>query len=139
MMAPEIVLSDMEEQLIPLSKIKAEYVLLIFWSPECDACLEALQLLRGMRNKYSNEQLQIYAVALTSDPYLWDAMLKSLDVRWVNAIDTQGAEGAHASAYGIRSIPSYFLIDRSGKILAEKKQIKSIQILLDQLLSPIQP
>ena len=54
--APEInYLTSVDDKSIPLSSLKAKYVILIFWSPDCGHCKTEVPLLYKVFEKYKDK------------------------------------------------------------------------------------
>ncbi len=130
--APAIALPDTSGTLVDLQRLAADHVLLMFWSPECESCHEALRQLSGLRQAFPPQSLQIYTVALIEDESLWRTSLMWLASDWINTIDRLGNHSTLAAAFNIRSIPAFYLIDRQGRIIAAPEQPAAVHSLLHQ-------
>ena len=95
---------------------KNRYVLLDFWASSCVPCMHELPHLLAAYEKYHSKGLEIYALSLDNDKNVWRNTIKEKDMSWVNVL----RESTEVSEqYGVRGVPSNFLIDCStGKIIA---------------------
>jgi thiol-disulfide isomerase/thioredoxin len=135
--APDIELPGPDGKNRKLSDLKGKVVLLDFWASWCGPCRKANPKVVEVYKKYKDQGFTVASVSLdgldtrTRNRYPADQIPSQLDRqkdRWIKAIeqdrlewdwhvsDLKKWESAPASAYGIRSIPKTFLIDRDGKI-----------------------
>lgn len=138
--APDIVMTNPEGQEMKLSDQKGKVVLLDFWASWCGPCRRANPHVVETYHKYKDQGFTVFSVSLDgldnrkkSQIKTASDLEKQMDAqkkRWVDAIakdklswDTHVSElkkwqCSAAGAYGVRSIPTTFLIDRDGKIAA---------------------
>ena len=113
---PDIVLKNTQGQSKSLSELKGNYVLLDFWAAWCSPCRAESPNLVDNYKKYNKKGFDIFQVSLDKDPSAWiEAIEKDGLKGWTHVRD---AQSVNASAYGIVSIPTNFLIDKDGKIVA---------------------
>lgn len=117
----DLVLPDPAGEPAALSSLvgPGRWVLLDFWSTWCHPCMEELPALRAAYAAYHPRGLEIYAVALRPDAEQWRALARRDDTAWVHVVNSPEGEAADAAeCYGIRAIPSNFLISPDGVIVA---------------------
>jgi len=138
--APEIVLLDPNGKKIKLSSLKGKIVLIDFWASWCRPCRAENPNVVEAYNKYrkskfvSGKGFEVYSVSLDRDAG-----------RWVQAIEADGLlwkkhgwdkDGAISKVYKVASIPTAFLIDGDGKIIAMGSELRGLglHLILDDLL-----
>lgn len=139
-MAPDIALPDPNGKIRKLSDLKGQVVLLDFWASWCGPCRKENPKVVDVYNRYNPKGFNVFSVSLDGldtrtkqrfgSPEQVDDQLQKSKARWLAAIDKDQLkwkshvsdlkkwESAPAAEYGVRSIPSTFLIDREGKIAA---------------------
>ncbi len=137
--APEIALPDVEGKTRKLSDLKGKVVLLDFWASWCGPCRRSNPHVVDLYHKYNKEGFEVFNVSLDGlesrktakmSPSQLKSTLAKEKRKWIEAIskdklvwehhvsDLKKWESAGAALYGIKSIPTTFLIDRDGKIAA---------------------
>ncbi|MDR3680270.1 MAG: TlpA disulfide reductase family protein [Flavipsychrobacter sp.] len=132
--APELKLPEVNGAVVGLSSLRGKYVLLDFWASWCGPCRAENPNVVSAYNKYKDKNFTIYSVSLDNNKDNWEKAIKDDNLSWPTQVsDLAGWNSAAAKTYNIESIPSNFLIDPSGKIIARDLRGD----LLDQKLSSI--
>lgn len=139
MPAPDISLKDPNGKRYRLSDLKGQVVLLDFWASWCRPCRAENPNVVKVYNKYKDEGFTIYSVSLDGMDSRRTGNLSSEQLaeatemqrkRWTDAIaqdnltwpyhvsELKKWDSSAGRAYGVRSIPATFLIDREGNIAA---------------------
>lgn len=119
--APDISLPGPDGKTRSLSALKGKVVLLDFWASWCRPCRMANPHVVEVYNKYKGKGFEVFSVSLDrpGQKDAWVSAIKQDGLVWDNHVsDLQFWNSAPAGVYGVRSIPSTFLIDRNGNISA---------------------
>lgn len=116
--APDILITDINNDSVHLLKIKNDYKLVIFWSSSCPHCTDMMPLLKEW---YRNKTIDLEVISLSIDERKedWKSFLSLGDYRWINCIVDNGWDGEIAKAYNLYATPSMFLLDKDNKIIAK--------------------
>jgi thiol-disulfide isomerase/thioredoxin len=96
-----------------LADSRTKYTVVHFWASWCGACKQQLPALRRLHTRYADRGLTMLGLALDEDLAAWQSALKRLDLSW-----QQGRLRAPGPA-GVSTVPAYWLLDPSGKIVSK--------------------
>lgn len=134
--APQIKGAGIKGRSINLHEMKADAFLVIFWSADCDHCLEIMPEIKEMVQGIKDSELKVIALSIDADQMYWRKKLKELELLdWYNMIDSKGLESRILQSYNISVTPTFFLMDGSKTILMRtsnpkelKKRIKKLNL-----------
>jgi len=94
---------------------KGKVVLVDFWASWCGPCKASFPVMEELFNQYGKDGLLIIAVNLDDKREKMDAFLKEHPVSFLTVRD---ATKKLVGAVNIKSMPSSFILDRDGRIVA---------------------
>jgi peroxiredoxin len=98
-------------QPLSLSDYRGKVVLVDFWASWCSPCRQSLPLYNGLQADFAPADFAILAVGLDEDTADARAFLREHPVKYVALQDPKGDV---AQAFGLKGMPSSYLIDRQG-------------------------
>lgn len=107
-----------------------KYVLLDFWASWCGGCRVDHEEMLPLYNELQDKGFEIIGVSTDRSKKNW---LKALDKDqrpWPNGINRESS-----NAYGVRILPSTFLISPNGVIIAKEIKPARLEYLMHKLLS----
>lgn len=139
--APNIILSSPEGKEISLTDLEGKIVLIDFWASWCGPCrMENPAVVRSW-NEYKDKTFkagkgyEVFSVSLDNNGDRWKQAIKQDNLMWQNHVsDLKGWQSAAAQVYGVNSIPTNFLIDGKGVILAVGLRGEALQTTLKSLV-----
>ncbi|MFC7393083.1 TlpA disulfide reductase family protein [Scopulibacillus cellulosilyticus] len=133
--APPFKLPDTENQMIDLHEYRGQSVLVNVWTTWCKECQEDMVSLQKISQKYSNSQLQILAVNMTTEETSAKAVQNYLVKNPITFPVLLDKKGKVKKDYHVFGIPTSFLIDPYGRIIKTFRGVvttKDIQNWLPQ-------
>ena len=118
---PELALPDTQAQTQKLSSLLGKPFVLIFWTVTNAQQKMFNHDLKELYAKYSPKGLQIYQVSADIDKAAWATVVKEQELPWINVCDGFGAQSMALHTYGIQTLPSMFIFDKNGDIVAKDK------------------
>ena len=110
-------LPDPEGKEIHFASLKGKYVLIDFWASWCAPCRQSFPHMREVYSKYKSPDFEIYSISIDEDKAAWEKAVAEERNPWPQSLDTKGI--AH-SGFAVTAVPSTFLIDPQGKIVAKE-------------------
>jgi thiol-disulfide isomerase/thioredoxin len=124
--APELIGKTPSGETIKLSDSKGKLVLIDFWASWCSPCRRENPTVVRAYNTYKNKKFTngkgftVFGVSLDKTAGSWKGAIERDKLAWPTHIsDLRGWSSKHAAIYGVRSIPTNFLIDGNGIIVAK--------------------
>ena len=122
--APDIILNDTSGVPISLASLRGKYVLLDFWAAWCRPCREENPNIVENYNNYKSYGFDVYQVSLDRTKEDWIRGIKQDKLPWINVSDLKYYQSEAAELYNVDRIPSAFLLDPDGKIIAKHTDIR---------------
>lgn len=132
MVAPDFRQPDSTGSQVSLSSLRGQYVLLDFWASWCKPCRAANKELVKLYDKYSGRNLAFLGVSVDTRRDAWLKAVKDDQLAWLQLCDLQ-RENLAATMYQITGVPTTYLIDPSGVIIARNIHGKALEDLLEKL------
>jgi thiol-disulfide isomerase/thioredoxin len=108
-------LQDLSGETHRLSDFNGKVVFLNFWATWCGPCRFEMPSMEKLYQKLNAKGLEIVAVNLQEDRKTVQRFVDELGVSFPVLLDTTGRIGA---TYGARSIPTTYIVDREGFVIA---------------------
>ncbi len=104
---------------VKLEDFRGNYLLLDFWASWCGPCRRENPNLVKAYKDFNPKGFQILAVSLDRKKEDWLKGIEKDQLTWAHVSDLKFWDSKVAEMYGIRAIPSNFLIDPQGVIVAK--------------------
>jgi thiol-disulfide isomerase/thioredoxin len=98
-----------------LGELEGDLIWVDFWASWCAPCRRSFPWLNEMQSRYGPAGLQVIGVNVDKERELATEFLDETPATFTISYDP---EGRLAESYDVQAMPSSFLIDRSGTILA---------------------
>jgi thiol-disulfide isomerase/thioredoxin len=115
-----------------LSDIHSKFTLVFFWASWCPHCAETIPDLKSFYSNMNAKQsdfLEIVAVSLDTDTVRWTSAVENNQLKWFNYCEFKKWESPSAIAFNIRATPTFFLLDKDKKLIAQAETVDQINNL----------
>jgi peroxiredoxin len=137
--APDISLTAVDGKTVALSSLRGKYVLLDFWASWCGPCRGENPNVVAAYDKFKEKNFTVYGVSLDNNKDAWQKAIQEDNLSWTQVSDLKGWASVAAALYSVHSIPSNFLIDPTGKIIARDLRGDQLETTLQNVLNPQNP
>ncbi|MEI9918449.1 MAG: TlpA disulfide reductase family protein [Bacteroidota bacterium] len=131
--APEFQLKNLEGNTVDLKSYRGKYTLVDFWASWCGPCRQESPTLVRLYNSFKDSGFEILTVSIDTDETKWKNAIKKDGFTWQSVSELSGYAGPTSALYNISAIPSSFLLDKDGKIVAKNLRGKDLEKMLGEL------
>jgi thiol-disulfide isomerase/thioredoxin len=113
--APRVTLWNLNQTPFSLESLRGKVVVLDFWASWCIPCRESVPFFNGLQARFGPQGFQVIGLTLEDNE---DAIVAFLDEAPAGFPIVRDPSGGAGEAFGVVAMPTAFLIDRSGRIVA---------------------
>lgn len=133
--APDLEYPDPDGKMRKLSDLRGKVVLLDFWASWCGPCRRENPNVTKIYAQYHDKGFEVFSVSLDSDASSWKRAIEADKLVWPNHVsDLKKWQSQAAATYGVRSIPSTFLLDKEGRIVQRDLRGADLERAVKQLV-----
>ncbi|MNK03732.1 Thiol-disulfide oxidoreductase ResA [compost metagenome] len=136
-MAPEFAQMNTENKAVKLSDYRGKYVLVDFWASWCGPCRAENPKVLKAYNAFKDKNFTVLGVSVDQerDREKWLKAIKDDGMPWMQLVDPNHDDPKGAgNLYAIKAIPSNFLIDPQGKIIAKNLRGDALEKKLAEVI-----
>jgi peroxiredoxin len=133
--APNFKVPKTNGKVITLNENLGKVTLIDFWASWCEPCRIENPNLVSIYKEYQNKGLTIISVSLDQDKAKWESAIAKDQMTWLQVSNLKEMNDPIVSLYGVSSIPSTFLLDAKGKIIAIDLRGNDLKAKIKSMLS----
>lgn len=124
--------SNKEEQ--STKNIARKHIILWFWDPDCEDCLEQTPVLCDFYHVYKDEyDLEVYAISITEDTERWEKFVQEHHLDWINVSYGMGNTNYDFVDYfDLVTTPAIYLINKEHIIIERMFSMDDLHTLFEE-------
>lgn len=127
-------LKDVDGKDVSIQSYRGKYVLIDFWASWCKPCRAENPNVLAAYNKFKDKNFTVLSVSIDDSPEKWKTAIEQDALPWTQVRDRENKKSKVMDYYEIHAIPSTFLIDKEGKILAQDLRGGALEEKLTEVL-----
>ena len=128
---PAITLKSISNSDVNLTSFQGKYILIDFWASWCGPCRLGNKKLVKLHNEVSPDKIEIIGISIDTDTNKWLKAVEKDKIKFTQLIDSKGFDAETAIQFGVEELPSKYLFNQEGILIAknptEEEIIKLIQ------------
>jgi peroxiredoxin len=132
--APDFTMPTIDGKTITLSSLRGKYVMLDFWASWCQPCRQENPNIAKAYNTYKDRNFTIVGISLDKDAAAWKQAVMQDGLSWTHGSELNDFASQTVRAYQVDQIPSSFILDPQGKIIARNLLGEDLNSFLNKTL-----
>jgi len=133
--APEFSAPNPAGKSVSLKESLGKVTIVDFWASWCNPCRLENPNVVALYNEFHAKGLNIISVSLDKDAAKWKEAIAKDKLSWTQVSNLKDFEDPIALAYGVNSIPSVFVLDAKGTIVAKDLRGAELKAKIAALLA----
>jgi thiol-disulfide isomerase/thioredoxin len=100
-----------------IEEYRGKVVLVDFWATWCGPCVAGMPELIDLYKTHHEQGFEIVGISFDSDKESLEKFVAEHEMPWVQFFDGKSWDNEYGRLYGIRAIPTMWLIGRDGKVV----------------------
>ena len=115
---PNITLKNQNNVAVTISQFKKKFVLIDFWASWCAPCRLGNKKLVKLYSSTNSSKIEIIGISLDTDKTRWVKAIEKDKIEFTQLIDPKGFDATTAILFGVEELPSKFLFNEKGILIA---------------------
>ena len=134
-LAPEFSAKSPNGTTISLKESMGKVTIIDFWASWCGPCRKENPNVVALYNEFHSKGLNIIGVSLDDDATKWKDAIAKDKLTWNQVSNLKGFEDPIAIQYDIQQIPTTFVLDSKGNIVAKDLRGDELKAKVQELLT----
>jgi peroxiredoxin len=134
--APDFSAKNPEGKIVSLKQSLGKLTIIDFWASWCRPCREGNPAMVALYNEYHPKGLNIIGVSLDKEGAAkeWKDAIAKDQLAWIHVSNLKFWDEPISKLYAIQSIPTAYLLDANGRIIAKDLQGEALKKKVAELL-----
>lgn len=136
--APNFTLETLEGDSMSFENLKGKVIYIDFWTTWCGPCKKEMEHSRKLKEQFKGEDIVFVYISLDDekDKDMWQWFIRQNKIEGIHLIAKGGFDSEIAKAYNVTGVPTYYLIDKNGRIASNTPKRPS-QAGIDQEIQAV--
>ncbi len=136
--APAFTAISINGKTVNLADYKGKYVMLDFWASWCGPCRQENPNVVKQYSAFKDKGFNILGISLDEEKQNWQKAINDDHIIWQQVSDLKKFDGPTERLYHIEAIPSNFIIDPAGNIVAKNVTGGDLEAFLNKTFNKVQ-
>ncbi len=120
-MAPNMIMLDSSNQPVSMYSVKSNFLILLFWDPDCGNCEQEIPKLKDFYEKQKDSLgLKIFTVCSDTSLVKWKAAIRKKKMNWINVDGPRSLTGNYHEQYDVNTTPVIYILNNRKEIIAKR-------------------
>lgn len=115
---PSFVLNNQNNEEVSSTQFKEKFILIDFWASWCAPCRSGNKKLVKLYNDFGTDKIHIIGISVDTDKLKWRKAIEKDKIKFTQLIDPKGFDANTALQFGVEELPSKFLFNQEGILIA---------------------
>ena len=130
----DFTVAGLQNDSIRLSSFKGKVLLIDFWASWCTPCRYTNRDLVKLYKDYKSKGLDILSISVDDNQKSWKKAIAKDKMTWMQGNDTGEGDAMAAVKWRVDGLPTTFLVDRNGDVVAINLEKDELEKKIKELL-----
>ena len=119
---------------IDIARYRGKVVAVMFWATWCIPCTEDLPQVQELYKQYRAEGFEVLGVNIDEDNAPIQQYIRQHRIEWPSIHEPGGRQSGIAQQFGVITLPTTFLVDKSGKVVSAATTVDDLKKFVPELV-----